>query len=270
MSNFKVAVCQVKVTDNKTENLINAHQHIQEAASKGATLVVLPEMFNCPYDNKFFPQFAEPLPGGPTSEMLSTAAKKHSIYIVGGSMPERDGDNIYNTSPLFGPNGHLLAKHRKVHLFDVKLASGISFQESLTLSPGNHVTVVKTQLCPVGVAICYDMRFPEIFRLMALGGAEVIVVPGAFNLTTGPAHWHLSLRMRSVDNQVYTVGASPARFDTGGYIAYGHSLVVDPWGEVLADAGTGENIIYAQIDLDRVKQIRQQLPLLKHRRTDIY
>jgi len=269
VDNFKIAVCQMKILENKEENLAKAEKMIKEASSKGCDLVVLPEMFNCPYNNEFFPKYAEEFPGR-TSRFLSRLAESENIYIVGGSIPEKDGGKIYNTSYIFDKTGKLIGKHRKMHLFDIDVEDGISFKESDTLGPGNRVTVFETEFCKVGVAICYDMRFPELMRLMALKDAEIIIVPAAFNMTTGPAHWDSLIKVRALDNQVYFVAASPSRDLDSSYIAYGHSLIVDPWGDTVSEAGIEEEIIYGTIDLNRVKKIREQLPLLKHRRKDIY
>ncbi|XUW94348.1 carbon-nitrogen hydrolase family protein [Wukongibacter sp. M2B1] len=269
MNSFKIAVCQMKILEHKEENLSKAEKMIKEASSKGCDLVVLPEMFNCPYNNAFFPKYAEEFPGK-TSSLLSKLAKSQGIYIVGGSIPEKDEEKIYNTSYIFDKSGKIVGKHRKMHLFDIDVEDGISFKESDTLGPGNYVTVFDTEFCKVGIAICYDMRFPELMRLMTLRGAEIIVVPAAFNMTTGPAHWHPLTKIRALDNQVYFVAASPARDLDSSYIAYGHSLILDPWGDIVSEAGIKEEIIYGTIDLNKVKEIREQLPLLKHRRDDIY
>lgn len=269
MGNFKIAVCQMEISENKEENLNKAEKMVIEASSNSADLVVLPEMFNCPYDNSFFPKFAEGFPGE-TTDFLSKLAKEQNVYIVGGSIPERDGENIFNTSYIFDRNGKLIGKHRKMHLFDIDVEGGIKFKESDTLGAGNKATVFETEFCKVGVAICYDMRFPELMRLMALKDAEVIIVPAAFNMTTGPAHWHSLAKIRAMDNQLYFVAASPARKLDSSYIAYGHSLIVDPWGDIIKEADEKEDIIYSDIDLKRVKEIREQLPLLKHRREDVY
>ncbi|WP_432665456.1 carbon-nitrogen hydrolase family protein [Wukongibacter baidiensis] len=269
MDNFKIAVCQMKILESKEENLAKAEKMIKEASAKGCDLVVLPEMFNCPYNNDFFPKYAEEFPGR-TSRLLARLAESEKIYVVGGSIPEKDGEKIYNTSYIFDKTGKLIGKHRKMHLFDIDVEDGISFKESDTLGPGNSVTIFETEFCKVGVAICYDMRFPELMRLMALKDAEVIIVPAAFNMTTGPAHWHPLIKIRALDNQVYFVAASPSRDLDSSYIAYGHSLIVDPWGDVVSEAGIEEEIIYGTVDLSKVKKIREQLPLLKHRRNDIY
>ncbi|NHM26216.1 carbon-nitrogen hydrolase family protein [Desulfofundulus sp. TPOSR] len=270
MQRYKVAVCQMIIHQEKEKNLVRAREMIARAAKQGARLVVLPEMFNCPYVARLFPQYAESYPEGPSLQMLSRAAREEGVYLVGGSLPERDGDQVYNTSFIFAPDGRLLGKHRKMHLFDVELASGLTVKESSTLGAGNQVTVIPSELGDLGVAICYDIRFPELMRLMVLKGARVVVIPAAFNMTTGPAHWELIFRMRAIDNQAYFIGASPARDPMAPYVVYGHSLVVDPWGNVVSMAREGEEIIYAEIDLDLIERIRSELPLLRHRRTDVY
>lgn len=267
---FKVGVCQMKVTGQKEENLAKARAMINEASKQGSRMVILPEMFNCPYQERRFPELAEQYPAGRTFQMLEEAAREEGIYLVGGSVPERDGPDLYNSSFAFDPRGRLIARYRKTHLFDVDIAGGISFQESKTLSRGREITVAKTELCTFGLAICYDIRFPELARLMATEGAEMVILPGAFNMTTGPVHWELLLRSRAVDNQVYLVGAAPARDLNAPYVSFGHSAVIDPWGSVVAQADEKETIIYAGIDLSRVAKVRRELPLLLHRRTDLY
>lgn len=267
---FKIGVCQMQVDEHKDLNISKARSMIKEASARGSRLVILPEMFNCPYASNIFPRFAENYPDGETIKMLSKAALEEEIYLIGGSIPEREEDLVYNTSFIFGPRGELLAKHQKIHLFDVELAGGLSFQESKTLGYGKKITVVETEICTFGVAICYDIRFPELSRLMAVMGAELIVIPAAFNMTTGPAHWEMLFRARAVDNQVFVVGAAPARNENASYVSYGNSAVVDPWGKIIARADEKETIIYADIDLQIIAKIRQELPLLKHRRVDLY
>lgn len=186
-------------------------------------------------------------------------------------MPERDATGrIYNTSYVFDRNGHQIGKHRKMHLFDIDVKGGQYFKESDTLTPGNQVTVFDTEFGKMGVCICYDFRFPELARLMVDQGAEVIIVPAAFNMTTGPLHWELMFRQRAVDNQVYTLGAAPARDLNAGYHSWGHSIAVDPWGKVLMEMEEKPDVEIVELDLDEVKKVREQLPLLKHRREDIY
>ncbi|MCL6478669.1 MAG: carbon-nitrogen hydrolase family protein [Peptococcaceae bacterium] len=267
---FKVAVCQMKVGDDKSGNLALARRMIARAAAAGARLVVLPEMFNCPYVADMFPVYAETCPDGETFRMLAGAAGEEKIYLVGGSVPERAGDRVFNSSFVFGPKGELLGRHRKIHLFDVDLPGGVRVKESSTLGAGNDITVIDTAMGRIGVAICYDIRFPELIRLMVLAGARVVVVPAAFNMTTGPAHWDVVYRCRAVDNQVYVIAASPARDAGAPYVAYGHSMIVDPWGEVVARAGEGEEVVCAEIEPEKIDKVRRELPLLRHRRTDLY
>ncbi|MEG2199625.1 MAG: carbon-nitrogen hydrolase family protein, partial [Anaerovorax sp.] len=188
----------------------------------------------------------------------------------GGSIPELDNDKVYNTSFIFDKNGHIIGKHRKMHLFDIDVKGGISFKESDTLTAGNEMTVFDTEYGKMGVAICYDVRFPELFRKMTLAGAKLIILPAAFNMTTGPAHWDLSMRARALDNQIYFAAVSPARDVDSSYVAYGNSCIVTPWGEFCAKTDSREGILYGEIDFDYIEQVRGELPLLLHRRPDLY
>ncbi len=167
-------------------------------------------------------------------------------------------------------NGELIAKHRKVHLFDIDVKNGQRFKESDTLSAGDKITVFDTEYGKCGLCICYDYRFPEMGRRMALAGAKMIFVPAAFNMTTGPAHWELMFRSQSLNNQVFSVGTSPARDEGYSYVAYGHSIVTNPWGEIVDQMDEKEGIQVTEIELDEVEEIREQLPLLRHRRSEIY
>ncbi|HWQ80576.1 MAG TPA: carbon-nitrogen hydrolase family protein [Anaerovoracaceae bacterium] len=266
---FPIALCQMKISMDKEQNLAKAESMIREAAEKGARVVALPEMFNCPYSNKYFREYAEEA-GGKTARLLSSLAGELKVYLVGGSIPELDQGNIYNTSFSFNPAGEIIGRHRKIHLFDIDIKGGIRFKESETLTPGETVTILDTEYCKIGVAICYDVRFPELFRKMALDGARLVILPGAFNMTTGPAHWELTMRARALDNQIYFAAVSPARDTEGPYQAYGHSCVVNPWGEFSGKTDARESIVYAEIDLDYLEAIRDQLPLLKHRRPALY
>ncbi|KAF1084128.1 2-oxoglutaramate amidase [Sporotomaculum syntrophicum] len=269
MGKCKLAVCQINVTADKRFNINNARDVVFRAASQGAQIVLLPEMFNCPYETSLFPDYAESYPDGETVQMLSRVAAELGIVLVGGSIPERDGDIVYNTCFVFGQQGGLLGRHRKMHLFDVDLPD-LNVQESSTLGPGRDFTVVDAGICKIGVMICFDVRFPELARLLALAGVDMLLIPAAFNMVTGPAHWDLTMRMRAVDNQVYVAAASPARDEQAEYVTYGHSMVVDPWGTVVAQAGTGEEIIVAEVNLETIREVRERLPLLAQRRTDLY
>ncbi|QIB26808.1 carbon-nitrogen hydrolase family protein [Caloranaerobacter azorensis] len=271
MKKFKLGLCQLLVSENKKENIKNAEKMINSAADMGSELVVLPEMFNCPYNNSYFPKYAESYPDGETIKMLSKISKERGIYLIGGSIPEKDDKgNIYNTSFVFDKKGNIIGKHRKIHLFDIDVEGKISFKESDVLSRGDSLTIVDTEYCKIGVAICYDIRFPELFRLMVLKGVKVIIVPAAFNMTTGPAHWELLFRARALDNQVYMAAAAPARDENASYISYGNSIITDPWGSIVGKLDEKEGILIKEIDLNRIDEIREQLPILKHLRKDLY
>ncbi len=269
MSKFNVALLQTSVYDNKEKNIENAVKIIKKVAREGADIAVLPEMFCCPYDNSWFRKLSEK-EGGPAYKAMSSAAKESGIYIAAGTIPESENDNVYNTAYVFDRNGDQIAKHRKMHLFDIDIKGGQYFKESDTFTPGRDVTVFDTEFCKIGLAICYDIRFPELSRLMAVEGAEVIVAPGAFNMTTGPAHWELHFRARALDNQVYTIGVAPARDMEASYHSYGNSIVASPWGNVVNRMDEKEGYLIQEIDLDYVKKVRAELPLLQHIRRDIY
>lgn len=267
---MRAAVVQMIVDVEKQVNLVRARRAVAHARVQGAELVVLPEMFICPYDSEVFEHYAEP-EGGDSYQYLSELAAEAHVVLVAGSVPERDSDGkLYNTCYIFSEEGNLLGKHRKVHLFDIDIEGGQTFKESETLTAGDAYTVVETSLGKIGVMICFDIRFPDLAMSMAKAGADMIAVPGAFNMTTGPAHWELLFKARALDNQLWMIGASPARQPEATYIAYGHSLVVDPWGQVTASLGEKEDLLIADIDLSYMKSVRQQLPVLSARKEAVY
>ena len=266
---FRLALIQLAVGASKTENLQRAATYITQAAKNGAKIVALPECCNSPYGNKFFPEFAESIPGEST-DLFARSAKENKVYLIAGSIPERADEKIYNTCTVFDPNGVMVAKHRKLHLFDINIPGQITFEESKTLSSGNSLTVFDMELCKVGLGICYDLRFPELAQIYAKEGCRLIVYPGAFNMTTGPLHWELLQRARALDNQVYVATVSPARDETASYIAWGHSMVVDPWGKVISECDHKEDILYANVDLDYLESVREQIPVSKQKRSDLY
>ncbi len=270
MKTIRVALCQMKVTADKKLNLQTARNFAEQAVQSGAELIILPEIFNAPYQAALFEQYAEPIPG-PSSLALADIARECQTAIVGGSIIEREAQGrLFNTSLVFDKNGVLLAKHRKVHLFDVNIPGKISFQESRTLSPGQNVTLFNLYGFKAAVLICYDIRFPEMARLAVLAGADLLIVPAAFNLTTGPLHWDLLMRSRAVDSQAYVLACSPARDEEASYQAWGHSVIVDPWGQIMAQADRDEEIIFGYLDPEAVRQVRTELPVLRQRRTDLY
>lgn len=268
--NLKVALCQMMVSNNKIENLNRASEMVHKASQRGARMVILPEIFNVPYHPEIMAENAE-IFSGPTTALLSELACQNKVILVGGSIPEKDTDGrIYNTSYTFDQQGSLIGKHRKIHLFDIDLPDQISFKESQVLYGGESLQIIRHQDLVFAVIICYDIRFPELARLAALEGAQMLIVPAAFNTTTGPAHWDLLMRGRAIDNQLFVMACSPARNTEASYHAWGHSLVVDPWGRVISEGGIGEEIIEGELDFSIVDKVRRELPVLQHRRTDIY
>ena len=265
---LKLAVLQLRTELSRDETMEKAARMLREAAAEGAELAVLPEMFNCPYAGKYFREFAA-LGHEDTVAALSALAKETGLWIAGGSVPEREGERLYNSCFVFDDAGQIVARHRKVHLFDID-APGIRFRESDTFTPGREITVFDTPWGKMGAAICFDMRFPELFRAMAIRGARLILVPAQFNMTTGPAHWESTLRIRAVDNELFVAAASAARYEGFSYRCWGHSLVSDPWGTLLAAADETEQTLYADIDFARVEEVRRQLPTFLHLREDVY
>lgn len=266
---FKAALIQLKVGKDRSQNLHNASELIKKAKSGGASLISLPECFNSPYGTNFFNEYAEPIPDGPTSDMLSKAAKENEIYLVGGTFPEVEDAKYYNTCTVWGPDGKMLAKYRKMHLFDIDIPGGITFKESDILSPGNELACFSIDGIKIGLGICYDLRFEELAKLYRLLECELLIYPGAFNMTTGPLHWELLQRGRALDNQVYVFAVSPARGEKG-YIAWGHSQVTNPWGKVVAQAGHEEEVLFCDVDFSECDKVRQQIPIFEQRRRDIY
>eukprot|EP00466_Bigelowiella_natans_P001436 jgi/Bigna1/49507/estExt_Genewise1.C_490098 len=278
---LKLALCQVLVGEDKKANIAAAKKAVDEASKKGAELIVLPEIWNGPYDTSCFPVYAETVPGKgasvsdsatePSTSFLLSAAKENKVYLIGGSISEKGQDGkIYNTCIIVNPEGEIIGKHRKVHLFDIDVPGKMTFKESDTLSPGNTTTTFDAPFGKVGVGICYDIRFPELSMLMRREGASILIFPGAFNMTTGPAHWELLQRARAVDNQCYVAAASPARNPEASYQAWGHSTVVSPWGKVVATTDHNPSTVYAEIDLSEVEKMRENIPTSKQKRNDMY
>lgn len=266
---FRLALVQLAVSASKADNLQNAARLIKQASQNGAKVVALPECFNSPYGTSYFKDYAERIPGQST-DVLSKAAKENNIFLIGGSIPEEDNGKLYNTCTVYNPEGNMVAKHRKVHLFDIDVPGKICFKESETLSPGKDFTTFDTPYCKIGVGICYDIRFPELAYIYSDLGCELLVYPGAFNMTTGPAHWELLQRSRAIDNQLYVASVSPARDEKATYTAWGHSSVVSPWGEVVATTEHEETIVYYNINPDYVDEVRSQIPIRSQKRNDLY
>lgn len=269
MLNIKIAQVQMPQYNSVNEALDAASDAVARAAAMRADMVCLPEMFITHYDNQSMKRDAVE-EGGYELTRLAEMADRYNIYLQAGTVPEDAGGKIYNTAYLFDRNGAQIAKHRKMHLFDVDIKGGQSFRESDTLSPGNEITVAATEFGRIGIAVCYDMRFPELFRLMAIKGARLVLVPASFNTVTGPAHWDICFRSMGMYNQFFIAGTSSAFTEDSSYHSYGHTMICDPWGSVLGQLDENPGVLMTDIDLDRTADIRNQLPILKNRRTDIY
>ncbi|KAG9229608.1 carbon-nitrogen hydrolase [Amylocarpus encephaloides] len=276
----KLALIQLASGADKSHNLSHARSKVLAAASQGANLIVLPECFNSPYGCDYFPQYAETLlPSPPTASQspsfhaLASMARESKAYLIGGSIPELDPatKKYHNTSLAFSPQGTLLATHRKIHLFDIDIPGRITFRESEILSPGNKITILDLpEYGRIAIAICYDIRFPELAMVAARKGCFALIYPGAFNTTTGPLHWRLQGQARAMDNQVYVALCSPARDLRASYHAYGHSLVCDPMAKVLAEAGESEETVFAELRGEEIESARGGIPIDTQRRFEVY
>lgn len=273
---LQVALLQFHASSNKAANLIKVTEFIKKAVSNNPKpqLLVLPECFQSPYAVDQFKNYAEKIPDGETTQLLSKLARENKISIIGGSIPEFDelDGGLYNTSVVFNSFGEIIAKHRKVHLFDISIPGGITFKESDSLRPGNKATVFEIPEIEskFGLAICYDIRFPELAMIASRRGAGIMAYPGAFNTITGPKFWTKFAVARAIDNQNYVLMCSPARNPSGGYQSYGHSMVVDPNGNVLIEAGHDEEIIYCELKKEIIEEARKSIPISIQRRFDIY
>ncbi|MDO5016678.1 MAG: carbon-nitrogen hydrolase family protein [Eubacteriales bacterium] len=269
MKNFKLAVIQLDSQEDKKLNLEKTEAFIREARANGADMVALPEVFNV-IDKSKTP--AENIPDGESTQLLIKLAKELGLYIHGGSIGEEnpDGDKRYNTTVFIDPNGEILAKYRKLHLFDIDMPDGTKKRESDRIAPGQEIVSVETDLANIGLTICYDLRFPELFRTLALNGAELIFVPANFTMPTGKDHWEALLRARAIENTVYIAAPGQIGTKTGNNPSFGSSMIIDPWGTVIARASEREEVIYADIDAAYLQRVRQLIPCLQNRRSDVY
>lgn len=264
---MKLALCQLRVTENKADNVSRARSMLFRAADKGAKMAVLPEMFNIAYVASLFRDAAEPCPDGDTSIMLSEAARETGMYIIGGSIPELENGRVYNTSLSYSNTGEFLGKYRKAHLFDIDVPGVYRFMESDAVTPGdNYPLLLPDAPMRTSVMICFDIRFPEWARLAMQDDADLIALPAAFSRATGPRHWELLLRARALDNQLFVAGVAPAQSQT----SHGHSMLTTPDGKVLADCGTEERIEVIDIDPALLQDMRSSIPVRTARRTDLY
>ena len=265
------AVIQLSSQDNVQTNLSRARHWIAQAARAGAELIALPENFAFMGEEAARREMAERLDGafpGPILAALAESARAHGVWVLGGGMPERSDDEArpYNTSVLIDPTGQIAAKYRKVHLFDVSLADGSSYRESSVTMPGGEAATTEVLGIRIGLTICYDMRFPELYRRLVDEGARVVTVPAAFTVHTGKDHWHALLRARAIENQIYVIAPAQCGTHPRGRQTFGKSIVVDPWGDVVAQCSDGEGFAVAHLDLDYQDRVRTSLPVLLHRK----
>jgi predicted amidohydrolase len=268
---MRVAVVQLNTQDEPLLNLSNVRAWIARAAAAGAQLVTLPENFAFMGEEARKREIAERIDGafpGPIVSALCEEATARGVWVLGGGMPERSDDPArpYNTSVLINPKGEITATYRKVHLFDVSLPDGTSLRESAATSAGSQAVTAEVMGVRVGLSVCYDVRFPELYRRLVDQGARIVTVPSAFTLTTGKDHWHALLRARAIENQVWVLAPAQHGKHPRGRTTYGKSLIVDPWGEVVAQCTEGEGFAVAHLDFEYQDKVRTSLPSLLHRK----
>jgi predicted amidohydrolase len=268
---MRASAVQLNSNEDKARNVEIAERLIRRAASEGAELVVLPEKFNLIGSPEQLLAGAEPL-DGPTLRWAAALAAELGLWLVAGSVVERvEGDDkLRNTSVLFDPDGAVRALYRKIHMFDVEVG-GIAYRESDVESPGEEIVVTEAGETTLGLAVCYDLRFPELFRIMAVDGAQAFTLPAAFTVPTGRAHWEVLIRARAIENQAFVIAAGQVGRHPPDHESYGHSMIVDAWGTVLAAASDEpERVVVADLDLDAQAEIRAKLPSLANRQPDAY
>jgi deaminated glutathione amidase len=267
---LRVACVQINSSTSKAENLERMEPLVARAAAAGADLVLLPEKWNGLGSHEILLDVAESLDGGETVEAMSGWARAHGITLVGGSIAERrEGrEKLSNTCVVFDPQGEIAAVYRKIHMFDVEVG-GVVYRESESEEPGEGPLACEVEGWKLGLTVCYDLRFPELYRILAVEGAELVTVPAAFTLFTGKDHWELLLRARAVENQCYVVAANQWGI-VEGKASFGRSSIVDPWGVVLAQAPDEDGVISAELDREHMERIRRSLPSLANRQPAAY
>lgn len=267
---MRIAAVQLNSREHKRENIAKALRFIDEAAEKGSNIVVLPEYVDFMGGDREKVKQAEEIPG-PTSDSFARKAKEHGLYVHCGSILEvAEKGRVYNTSLLIDPHGEIIASYRKIHLYDAEIEGRVREKESDIIKPGDKMVTAETAFGKVGLAICYDIRFPELFRSLALQGSHVIFVPAAFPAYTGASHWEVLLRARAIENQCYIAAAAQFGTSPPHRVCYGNSLIVDPWGAVLAKAQEKEEVIVQDIDLSYLEDVRRSIPCFSHRKPHVY
>lgn len=268
---MQVAIVQLNSKDDKQVNLQKSEEFIRQAAENGAELVSLPEYFNFMGADTNKKKNAEQIPNGETTRLLCELAKEYGIYIHVGSMLEKAiGDKSYNTSFIVGPTGQVIEKYRKIHLFDIEIEGQSAYKESDSIQAGETPILAELPFGKAGMSICYDIRFPELYRNYATNGAKILFIPAAFTLYTGMLHWEVLLRARAIENQCYVIAAGQIGTNEPGKACYGNSMIIDPWGTVLARAPEQEGVIMANLDLNTLEKARESIPCLTHRKEEVY
>jgi predicted amidohydrolase len=267
---IRVGLAQLNSTDHKPRNLQAAEKAVRRLAGNGAELIVLPEHFDFIGADSLKAAEAEPLDSSSCLISLANLAEELGCYIHCGSFLEKDGDRIFNTGAVFDPSGRRIARYRKIHLFDVEIPGGKIYRESAVISPGGETASFSIGPFSFGMATCYDLRFPELFRRLVLGGANVILLPAAFTLQTGRDHWQVLLRARAIENLCWVVAVGQWGAAPPNHLCYGRSMVVNPWGLVVAQAADGVTSLVAEIDIDAVTRTRTEFPALDHVRDDLF
>lgn len=266
---MKIGLAQLNTTGNKAANLAQAEEVVARLAAQGVDLILLPENFNHRGTDEANAAAAEFIPG-PSSEWARKIAQEHGVFFHLGSLIEQRGEQRFNTSVVFDRSGNEVARYSKIHLFDVELPDGTIYSESQAISPGNEIVTFDCEGLRFGLAICYDLRFPELFRALADRGAQVFLVPAAFTIPTGISHWESLVRARAIENGCYVAACGQWGPSAVGKPCYGHSMVVDPWGVVMAQCRESVGSVVAEPDVEYLRSVRRRMPVLDHRRPDLF
>ncbi len=267
----RVATIQMVSTPEVTKNLTQAGELIAEAAAQGAEFALLPEYFPIiGRDERDKLKHREAFGSGPIQDFLAAQARQHKLWLMGGTVPLDCGDanRVYNSCLLYNPDGQVVARYDKIHLFDVQVdkASNEAYNESTTIAAGEDIVTVATPFGRIGMSVCYDLRFPELYRRLLDQDISIITVPSAFTVTTGKRHWEMLLRARAVENLCYVIAANQGGQNTEKRATWGHSMIIDPWGEILAEIEQGPGVACADLDLDQLRTLRKSFPVLQHRK----
>jgi predicted amidohydrolase len=260
---MKLLVIQNKVYETIEENIQHLSSLMDNIPMEDLDVIVFPEMFTTPYELKYF-QINQQDSDGQVIHFLKHVAKKHSAYVIGGSVPENEKGALYNTSYILNRKGQIISKYRKIHLFSVTYPNGKTFRESDVLSSGNQLSIIETEMGKIGIIICFDIRFPELIKKYRMAGCHTLIVPGAFNTYTGPMHWQTTFKARAIDNQIFMVGASPANDSFGDYEPYGHSIAIDPYGKIIEELDDTEGYFIIDIDSSFINEPINRIPIIKN------